>query len=513
MKRLTVLCLTLVFTVMALTGCGGDNDTATNDNSSFVFATNSMENMDPAIEYQGWGTMRYGVGETLFKLSESLEPEPFMAEDYTLEEDNLTWNITINDGITFHNGNPVDGNAVKACLERLLENNDRAKSDLLISSIEADGQTVTITTSEPNPTLINSLCDPYACIVDASVDTSDYSEKAIGTGPYKVVEYIPEEQINLEPNTEYWNGTPKLESLTIRNIPDTSTLTSALQSGEINGAYGIPYDSLANFDSDENFNVSQKATSRVFMIYFNMEDQFLQDQVLRDAISMAVDKESLGEVVLAGAGTATKAAFPSNLSYGDDSAMTNAKDYDPEAAAKLLADNGYTDSDGDGTLEKDGEKVTLHMVTYTRTGLPEQAEAVQSALNDLGLEVTYELVDSADDILKSGKFSLGVYAYVTAPTGDPLSYLNFTMGTDQGSNFGKYSNPEIDAKLKEMASEFDPEKRSDLAIEIQQLALADSAYCYMTHLNMALVMEANVVGLEEHPSDYYIINVDTGFAE
>ncbi|MDO4542756.1 MAG: ABC transporter substrate-binding protein [Bacillota bacterium] len=510
MKKILALLLTLAFGLFALAGCGGDESA---DTTNFVFATTDMENMDPAIEYQGWGTMRYGVGETLFKLSESLEPEAFMADDYQLSDDQLTWTITIKDGIVFHNGNPVDGNAVKSTLERLLENNDRAASDLMVANIEADGQKVMITTTEPNPTLINSLCDPYACIVDASIDTSNYSEMAIGTGPYKVVEYIADEQIKLEPNTDYWNGDPKLDSLTIRDIPDASTLASALESGEINAAYGIPYDSLERFKSDESFKVSQKATSRVFMIYFNMNDEFIQDKTLRDAISMAVDKEALANVVLAGAGTATKAAFPSNLSYGNDEDMTNAKDFDLEGAKQLLADNGYIDSDNDGILEKDGKPVELKMVTYTRTGLPQQAEAVQSGLRDLGLSVSYELVESAEDILNSGDFSLAPYAYVTAPTGDPLSYLNYTMGTDQGSNFGKYSNSEIDAKLREMSSEFDPEKRSQLAVEIQQLALADSAYCYMTHLNMALVMGADVVGLEEHPSDYYIINVDTGFSE
>lgn len=512
MKRIATLLAALAIAALTLTGCGGggSSDSAGDE---FVFATNSIERMDPAKEYEGWGTMRYGVGETLFVLNENLEPEANMVSDYQLADDNLTWTMTIKDGIVFHNGNPVDAEAVKLCYERLLENNERAATDLLIDHIEADGQTLTIVTAEPNPTLINSLCDPYACVVDASVDTSKYSTNPIGTGPYKVVEYTPEEQVELEPNPDYWNGTPKVERLVIRNIPDTSTLASALQSGEINAAYGIPYDMLEKFDSDGDFTVSQTATSRVFMIYFNFNDEFTADPVLREAISMAVDKEALGDVVLSGAGTATKAAFPSNLPYGNDDLMTNAKDYDFDGAKKLLADNGYADSDGNGILEKDGKDVTLTLVTYSRTGLPEQAEAVQSALNDLGLNVEYELVDNATEILTAGDFSIAVYAYVTAPTGDPLSYLSFTMGTDNGSNFGKYSNAEIDSKLKEMATEFDPDKRSDLAVEIQQLALADSAYSYLTHLNMALVMQSNVVGLAEHPSDYYIINVETGFAD
>lgn len=512
-KTIALLCMLALFS-FALAGCGADSGSG-DGAGNFVIGSNGAltAGLDPAADYEGWETVRWGIGETLFVLDGAMTPQPFLASDYKVSENQLTWTITINDGITFHNGNAVDGAAVKASLERVVEKNERANKDLQIAKIEADGQKVMITTTEPNATFINSLCDPYACIVDAISDTSGYEEAPIGTGPYKVQSYTQGEKLVVERNERYWNGTPKMNTITVKSITDASTLSSALQSGEINAAYGIPYSDLGTFENSDSYIVSQAATSRVFMLYFNFNDEFMKDIQLRKAISMAIDKKSLGEVVLAGAGTATQAAFPSYLSYGDDSLMTDAQPYDVEGAKALLAASGYTDANGDGILEKDGKDVSLRMVTYGRTGLPEQAEAVQSALNSLGLNVSFKQYEAVEDVLKAGDYSLCAYAYVTTPTGDPLSYLNYTMGTGQGSNFGKYSNAKIDDLLSKLAVEFDREKRSGLAVEIQQLALKDAAYCYMTHLNMALVMQSNVVGIEQSPADYYIVTVDTGFAQ
>lgn len=512
-KIVAMLCM-LALAVCAFAGCGG-GDAESAASTEFVIASNGAlsAGLDPATEYDGWETMRWGIGETLYVLDDNMTPQPFLASDYDVSGDQLTWTFIIKDGITFHNGNPVDGNAVKGSIERLIANNERAATDLNIASVAADGQNVMITTNEPNASLVNSLCDPYACIVDASVDTSAYDSCPIGTGPYKVESYTVDDSLNLSRNDAYWNGTPKMETVVVRQIPDQSTLSAALQSGEINAAYGIPYSDLESFNSSEDFTVSQAATSRVFMLYYNLNDPVMKDVEVRKAIGMAIDKEALGSVVLAGAGTATQAAFPSYLPYGDDALMTNAMPFDVDGANAALEAAGYVDSDGDGIREKDGEKLSLKLVTYGRTGLPEQAEAVQSALNDIGMDVSYQQYDSIGEVLESGDYSVCVYAFVTTPVGDPVNYLTTTMGTDQGSNFGGYSNPEVDAKLKELTSEFDTEKRADLAIEIQQLALGDVAYCYLTHLNMALVCQSNVTGINQSPSDYYIITVDTGFAE
>ena len=105
---------------------------------------------------------------------------------------------------------------MKQCLEHLLENHDRAPLDLKIASMEADGQVLTIHTSEPRPALLNYLGDPYACIID--VDAGFDNGIVAGTGPYIAVDCESGDHLTLVKNENYWNGTPKIDELTIRTI-------------------------------------------------------------------------------------------------------------------------------------------------------------------------------------------------------------------------------------------------------------------------------------------------------
>lgn len=518
MKRIISVLLAVFLLTGILSACGTqtspDVSGEATEPKDFVFGVYNFSKIDPADGYNGWGTIRYGVGETLFNLDDSLNVVPVLVTDYALSEDKLTWTLTLRDDVKFHNGNAMDGEAVKASLERVAENNERAASDLMIDSITADGNTVSITTTAPNPTLLNALCDPYACIVDVTADDGsvDFNMYPVCTGPYVVKEYTEDVSAYLEPFADYWGGTPASKSVTVKAISDVDTLALAMQNGEIDAAYGLSYDTLNQFAENDEFEVSQTATTRVYMLYFNLEHEFMNDENFRRAICMAVDKESYGDILLNGAGTATKSAFPSSLSYGDDALMTDVPDYDPEGAKALLEQNGYADSDGDGFIDKDGKKVSLRLITYGRTGLPQSSQALQSALNELGIDVSYEQVDSVETYLDAGDFDICAYAYVTTPTGDPLSYLSFTMGTGSGSNFGKYSNEEVDALLDEMASQFDAEKRAELAVKIQQIATSDSSYCYMFHLNMFMVTKSGVKGINQSPVDYYQITADTAIA-
>lgn len=519
MKKALSLLLAAGVLAAALAGCG----TKKTENSAspaasagnakmaddFTFGVYNFSKMDPADKYNGWATVRYGVGETLFKLDENLKAVPWVAKEYKLSDDKLSWTILLNDNVKFSNGKACDGAAVKASLERVNEKNERAKGDLMLDSITADGNTVTIKTTEPNPTLINNLCDPYASLVDVSAESGgvDFEQYPVGTGPYVVKEYVEDDHCTLEPNRYYWDGTPACKTVTVKGISDVDTLALAMQNGEVDAAYGLSYDTLDTFKDNAKYAVTQTATTRVYMLYFNLNHEYMNDPNFRRAVCMAVDKKSYADTLLNGAGTGTKAAFPSMLSYGDSSKMTDVPDYDIEGAKKLLASSGYT-LEGD-KLMKDGKQVSLKLVTYGRTGLPQSAQALQSALQSLGMKVDYQQYESVEDVLTSDQFDICAYAYVTTPTGDPAAWLGYTMGTGAVSNYGHYSNAEVDALLKEIASEFDAEKRSEDAIKIQQIATKDSSFCYMFHLNMFMVTKAGVTGIKQSPVDYYQITKDT----
>lgn len=500
--------LTLSLLLTALTGCSKEmKSTAAPEVKKLTFGLNqSTPSIDPVNAYSGWYTVRYGVGETLFRLDSAMKPVPWLAKSYERIDDG-TWKITLNDKVTFHNGKPMTGDAVKASLERTLKLNDRAPSTLNIAVIAASGQTLTIKTAEPNPTLINGLCDPFACVIDVDAGT-DFETAVVGTGPYKIEKFVPKAPSTVVKYSGYWNGTPKLDQVTLSPITNGDTQTMALQSGEIDAAQGLPYASLKLFTDNPAYKVSSTSTSRVFMLYYNYQNEFLKNANVRKAISMCVDKENYSSTLLSGSGEPATGAYPSALPYGS-SKVTAAK-FDTIAAKELLAKEGFTDSNGDGILDKNGEKLSLKLVTYsTRYELPILSQALQSQLKDVGIEVEIVVAEDANNRLKAGDFDLAAYSYVTAPTGDPLAYLDYVFKNNGVSNFGRFSNTKVDTLIEELRKEFDPEKRTALTIQIQQLALDETAFTFMAHLQMKFVMKSNVVGLEVHPTDYYQINVNT----
>lgn len=191
---------------------------------------NAEPNVNPHEDYAGWACIRYGVGETLIRYSDAMEIEPWLAVSWE-NLDELTWRLTLRDGVTFHSGRVMDAQAVKQCLEHLIETHDRAPGDLMIDRIEveADGQTLTIRTTAPRPALLNYLGDPYGCIFD--VDAGTEGGIVAGTGPYIATDCQSGDHLTLIKNENYWNGTPKIDELTIRTISDGDTLAMALQSG------------------------------------------------------------------------------------------------------------------------------------------------------------------------------------------------------------------------------------------------------------------------------------------
>ena len=438
--------------------------------------------------------------------TDTMELEPWLATSWE-NDGNLTWKITLRDGVKFSSGRDMDGAAVKQCLEHLLEVHDRAPSDTMIDTIEADGQVLTVTTKEPLPALMNYLGDPYGCIID--VDASDFDAGiAVGTGPYKVVDMVTDDHLTLVPNEYYWNGEPKLSQLTIRTISDGNTLAMALQAGEIDAAYGMAYESYPLFENP-GFQFSAIQTSRAFFASMNMTSPVIQDPAVRKAIAMGIDKEGFVAVLLDGHGVPGHGAFPDGFStFGGEHVTTEG--YDPEGAKALLEAAGWVDSDGDGIREKDGTKLVIRWLTYpSRQELPLLAESVQATLKQVGIDVDINCTASRREFLADmTSFDIYASALVTAPSGDPQYFFTTSCLPGMSYNFGAYENAHVNDLMNQMATEFDPAKRGELAVELQQAILDDNAYVFCSFLQMNMISKANVKNYTAHACDYYQVTAD-----
>ena len=468
-------------------------------------AENWEETIDPHRTYNGWPCIRYGVGETLVHYTDTMELEPWLATSWA-NDGNNTWTITLRDGIKFSSGRDMDAEAVKQCFEHLLENHDRAPGDTKIVDIQADGQVLTITTSEPNPALMNYLGDPYACIID--VDASDFeSGISVGTGPYKAVDMLMDDHITLVPNEHYWNGTPKLDELTIRTISDRNTLALALEGGEVDAAYGVAYDAYSKFDNP-NFQFSSIQTSRAFFGCMNMQSTVIQDPAVRQAIVMGIDREGFVIALLDGHGVPGYGPFPEGFStFGSE--HLNTLGYDPDGAKAVLEEAGWVDTDGDGIREKDGQKLTIRWLTYpSRAELPLLAESAQASLKDIGIDVDINCTANRREFLATMDFDVYASALVTAPSGDPQYFFTTSCVPGMSYNFGAYENEHVNDLLHQLSTEFDTAKRAELAIELQQTILDDSGYVFCSFLEMSMISKASVRNWTAHACDYYEVTVD-----
>ena len=154
-----------------------------------------------------------------------------------------------------------------------------------------------------------------------------------------------------------------------------------------------------------------------FFAQMNYATEALQDPNVRAAIAGAIDKEGFTQVLLEGNGSAANGPFPESFAFGD--ASVTAQPYDPEESRRLLAASGWTDTDGDGYVDKDGETLSIRWLTYpSRQELPLLAESVQASLKEIGIRVEVNCTANHLDFIESGEWDIYASAFVCAPTGD-----------------------------------------------------------------------------------------------
>ena len=511
MKRWLFLVFTLIFSAAIFAGCGSDKaDTSTLK----VGVTNFADSLEPTENYFGWTVMRYGMGEALAKFDEKMNVQPWLAESWKISDDHLTWTFKIRDGVKFSNGKDLTAEAVKASIERAFAKNKRAETFFKYKEIKADGQNLIITTEKPEPNMPGFLADPLFLIVDTSAEGErDFAKQGpICTGPY-VCESFTKEKAVMKKNPHYWDGEVPYETVEIPSIDDPNTRAMALQSGEVDMAVNIGAGDIGLFNDASKFHIDRIASLRVVLARINQKG-VLGDPKVRAAFISMCDRKSYNEIILKGTFIEGKAPIPPSMDYGFDQ-LTDPNHYDVERAKKLLDEAGWKDTDGDGIRDKDGKPLSVDFVVYnSRAELPIYAEAVQADAKKVGIDVKIKSVDYnlIDKMGINGEYDLLISNITTAATGDPQSYLNqYWHSNVDGSNpqnGSGYSNPEVDAKLDALNVEFDPAKRRQLIIDIEQLYLNDAASLFLGYPYTNIVSSKKIKNAIMHPADYYWITKD-----
>ena len=366
--------------------------------------------------------------------------------------------------------------------------------------MEVDGEYLIYKTTEPYASLVANLTEPLFCIIDTDQAEADIPNGPICTGPYKITSFTPDVEIQLAKNEYYWNGDVALDTYTLKDIEDDDTRLAALQSGELDMAQSISATGITILESAGGYTVTELPSLRVEYLCLNHKHVFLSDIHVRRAFSYAIDRDTLTSIKR---GEAAGAVFPAIAGYNYD--KLDLQKYNLEQAKKELAEAGFTDTDGDGILEKNGKKLSFTLPIPKASPV---AEFIKEQLKAVGIDVEIQLLENINELREQQDFDLLLLNYVTATTGDPKRFLEQNYTTNGTDNFGHYSNPEFDKIVSELVSTFDANKRLELVTKAQQILNEDVANVYLLTTNNNTVSKANVDSVTVFPIDYYFMTKD-----
>lgn len=471
---LSVVWIALLAVAIGLSGCSQSSSSGTGGSKELVVAFDSdVPTMDPHMHNEPNAiTTNWHIFDSLLFLSRDLKIEPGLAESYE-QKDELTWIFKLRKGVTFHNGEEFNADAVKFSLERVLNEKQKSPQRGNISAIAAvnviDPYTVEIKTKEPYNLLPHRLF--YLSIVPPKyvqeVGDQGFAQKPVGTGPYKFVEWVKGDKIVLEANEKYFKGAPKIGKVTFRIIPEVATQIAELQSGGVDVIRMVPPDMLAQIEGNATIKVASTPLLRVYYMAFDTKKKPFDDVRVRQAMNHAVDIDKIIEKVLGGKAVRTPAGV-NPTHFGFDESI-KPYEYSPETAKALLKEAGYAD----------GFETELH---YFTPGIGQQiTDAVISDLSKVGIKAKAKFYPESSSFVEKQRagdlpFRLGHWGSYSVYDADAILQPMF----DSQGVYGKYFHtPELDKLIGEARSSVDQEKRKALYSQAQQLLYKEAPWIFL----------------------------------
>jgi peptide/nickel transport system substrate-binding protein len=340
--------------------------------------------------------------EPLVDRDENLEIHGLLAREMQVSDDGLTHTFLLQENVTFHDGAPFNADVVVWNVNRKIDNQLVLYDLLPLDEVRAvDEYTVELVLTRPSPGIYGLLATrPWSMYNPEWVDSvpiETLSEEVNGTGPFRMVEYVPNEIMRLERNDDYWqDGLPYLDEVVFRVVPDINTRATMLETGEAQIALALTMQDIDRFaQTPGGPKVLEGEGSLQYYIPMNMV-RFPTDELeVRQAINHAIDKEGIIQSVFLGryATVATAVYLPPIMEGHSEAGVY---EYDPDLARQMLEDAGWA-LNGDGIREKDGEPLSVVFLTRRGqvTGDFEIAELIQAMLLEVGVDCQVELQESA----------------------------------------------------------------------------------------------------------------------
>lgn len=432
--------------------------------------------------------------------------EPDLAESWRISDDGKTYTFSLREGLTFSDGSPLKASDVKFSLERLRDGEESVFGSMfgVITDIQVpDDRTVVIELSEATTPFLSFLALFAAAILPEAAVTGDYdafSQKPIGAGAFRLVDWRRGDRIILEENEHYWEADlPKLAGVEWIYVPNDNTRVLQLQAGEVDAMIFVPFNRIAELDSDPDINVHLDPSSRMDHVLINHSHEPFDDVRVRKALAKAIDLDSIIEAVTFGYGTPANSYIPAGgMFYNADNPSY---EHNLEEAKALLAEAGVED-------------LTIEFVVQAGDANYEQVAVLlqsQLAQADITVNITKQETGQVWDTIVEGAYDLSPN-YWTNDVIDPDQKTGFVLdGSDEDvlSYYTRYNNPEVNDLIAAARVETDEEKRKAMYYDIQRIAQEDVNWLGLYYSPFRNASRSNVSDFFQNPMGRFMLETTT----
>lgn len=527
MKKIAGLSL-----LVLLTACAGEGEPVNEENESGENEPSGSESNEAAEEADPdslvvnmaadvssldphFGNDHYSLNvkrtiyDTLVATDENLDLEMSLAESFE-QVDDTTWEVVLQEEITFHDGADFDAETVKMNIERMLDPDLGSSVAFMFDMIEEveilDDYTLQIHTEYPFAPLRTHFAHPagqqisplvieedYAAMEEGEEPGSVVNETPVGTGFYIMEEQSPGEAYHLTQNEDYWRGDPGAENLTFEIVPEDLTRVGQLETNAAQIIGHLNPNDVPRIEENEDTKVARFDSASLAYLGFQTQEAPFDDPLVRVAVAKAVNKEDIVDSVMAG--TAIPADGPLAPPVFGSYDELDAIEQDIEEAEELLAEAGY----------EDGFDVEL-WVDDSRAWR-DAAEIIQAQLAPIGINVEIESMESGvhRERLTEGEAPMFISSWGTV-TGDADYGLYPVFHSDSHGVSGNrtfYENEEVDQLLEEARQESDEAAREKLYHEAQQIIVDEAPIVPLYHIEHLAGLREDIENFVIHPSSLY----------
>ena len=478
-------------------GAGGDADRLV------IGLKSSPTNLDPRVGQDNASGRIFDLCcRGLVRVTPEMDYAPDVATGWETPDDR-TVIFKLNPNAKFQDGRPVTAQDVKWTYDTLMAENFVSTKKSGYSSVDRietpDPQTVVFHLKEPNGGLFDNLT---LGIMPQGSDANTAKTAPISVGPYRVVSFKTDESVELEASEHWHHGVPKIRNLTVRVIPDATTLVLEMRRGTVNLEINqIPFENVPEFESSAKHQVIKKPGSVWQYLAFNLKDPNLAKVEVRRAIAHAIDRERIIRDLLRGHGVVADTMF--GQGHWARAEGLPSYPYDPNRSKQLLDQAGLRDPDGDGPQPR----FSLVFKTSTDTEANLRAQMIQQMLQQVGIKVeiqTSEFGTFFEDVAK-GNFQM--FSLSRNGIADPDFYYVIFYSKNippEGQNRGYYANPKVEALITQGRATFDRNKRKEIYAQIQRIVQEDLPYISLYHQINVAIMDKNISGYVMYPAGFWL---------